>query len=152
MMRLPQKIKQYFKKRDFHLWKEAPKKEGFVFQQINADVLTEIAGYLLKNLSASDAAFDRKHRLKENRAKIFSNLDDLVSWLGQILEKDASETLWECRENEWSYQYSVRPHTLSEGTIVIANLLSANKKENSHCLYTMASVRKSGGKFYGWES
>ncbi len=149
-MKLQHKIKSYFKQHDFHLWKDLRLDEGLCFVRLTDEILVEIAGYLRDNLQEVTALEDKRFRLKEKSAVAFGSIDKLMVYLSKALKSDFSETSKESQVYDWEFTYQLKPHRTSENSISLTNALTSLKKENSHCVYTLVTMRKFGGKIYCW--
>ncbi|RZJ73981.1 hypothetical protein [Flavobacterium sp.] len=149
-MKLQHKIKSYFKQHDFHLWKDLRLDEGLCFAHPTEEMLVEIAGYLRDNLSEVTILEDKRFRLREKSAVAFSSIDELMPFLSKILSIDFSETSKESAIYDWEFTYQLKPHLTSEHSISLVNAVTSLKKEHSHCVYTLVSMRKFEGKIYCW--
>ena len=150
-MKLQHKIKSFFKMRDFHLWKDLRLDEGLSFAQPSEEILVEIAAYLL-HLEPAQKLEDRRFRLKEKTAISFDSIDQILPWISKILTSDFEETAKESKLYDWDFRYQMKPHRTSENSCCLVNTLTSLKKQNSHCVYTLVSIRKFGSKFYCWTS
>ncbi|NUY81614.1 hypothetical protein HUK80_11950 [Flavobacterium sp. MAH-1] len=148
-MRLQHKIKSYFKKFGFHLWKDLDIGNGFCFEVIDQESLLEIASRL-RDMEESGSIEDKRFRMKQKTAVRFSSLDELLPWLSKILIADFAETSNESKANSWEFKYILKPHPTSAKSMCLVNALTSLKKENSHCVYTLVSIRKHDKEFYCW--
>lgn len=149
-MKLKHKIKSWFKTRDFYLWKELRFDEGFCFAQPSEEILVDIAAFLRDNLKPVAQLEDKRFRLKEKTAVAFASIDELMPWISKILASDFDETSRESEEYGWKFKYQLKMHRASENSVCLTNALTSTKKENSHCVYTLVSIRKFEGRYFCW--
>ncbi|MBD3582391.1 hypothetical protein [Flavobacterium selenitireducens] len=148
-MKLQHKIKTYFKTRDFHLWKDLRFDQGLSFVHPTEEILIEIASYLV-DMEPCDPLEDKRFRMKETTAVAFDNVDEMMPWLSRIVRSDFEETSQESKIFDWKFRYQLKPYTTSVGSHCLSNALTSLKKENSHCIYALVSIRKFSGKYYCW--
>jgi|GEM_PF-3075021 len=148
-MKLHQKIKSYFKNHDFRMWKDLRFEPGSWFSHPTEEILIEIASRLRDMDSCVDPE-DARFRMKEKNCVKFGSLDALMPWLSKILKSDFEETSGESEVFGWKFRYQMKPHPASPDSMCLSNTLTSVKKQNSHCIYTLVSIRKFGGSYYCW--
>lgn len=150
-MTLIHKIKSYFVKHEFHLWKDfSYGKYALRFGEPSEDILLEIGSFIKDNLVESAQAYDEKFRLKEKTAIMCDSLDELLPLIRKAITADYPETLAQSREYNWQFQYFLNNHHSSKDTICVSNGLTSNEQLSKNCIYTLASIRKFEGKYYCW--
>ena len=148
-MKVHHKIKSYFKAHDFRMWKDLRFDSGLCFSHPTEEILIEIASRL-RDMDPGRELEDTRFRMKEKNSLKFETLDGLMPWLSKILKSDFDETSEESEVFGWHFRYQLKPHPVSPDSICLSNTLTSVKKQNSHCVYTLVSIRKFEGKYYCW--
>ncbi|HMI06255.1 MAG TPA: hypothetical protein VK528_01815 [Flavobacterium sp.] len=152
-MNLIHKIKSYFIRHDFHLWKDFDY-DGYElkFIELDEETLLEIGHFIKKNLNESAKAYDDRFRLKESTVTICESLDELLPLIREAIRADFKETTIQSLEHNWQFQYFVNDHNSSKNTICVSNGLTSIDGSAKNCIYTVASIRKYKNKYYYWNS
>jgi len=148
-MKLQHKIKSYFKAHDFHLWKDLRFDNGLNFVHPTDEILIEIAS-CLNHMKPCATLEDKRFRMKENSAIVFDSIDKLTPWLLKVLKADFDETSRESIDYGWEFRYEFKPHKTSTDSFCLSTALTSVRKRNSHCVYTLVSIRKFSGRYYCW--
>lgn len=148
-MKLQHKIKSYFKTHDFHLWKDLRFDQGLSFVHPTQEILIEIAS-CLSDMKPCDSLEDKRFRMKEKNAISFDSINEMIPWLSRTLKSDFEETSKESEIHGWKFRYQFKPHNASAGSFCLSNALTSLRKQNSHCMYSLVSIRKFAGKYYCW--
>lgn len=147
-MHLIKKIKSYFKKHEWHSWRDFDSSQyNLKFTKLNQDATLDLVNYISANLANSKEIGNKKRRLPQEKAIKCESTNDLISMLTQIIEADYTETLAESKMHNWQFQYVVGRHRSCVDTICISNVLTS---KSGNCIYAVASIRKHNSTLYLW--
>jgi hypothetical protein len=152
-MNLIFKIKSYFLKHDFHLWKDfSVDRYPLHFHYLTNEALLDLGNFLKYHLNDTPDPFDTKFRLRQKNATVCDSLDDLLPLISKAVTFDYSQTLEQSKAHHWDFCYFINEHSASANTVCISNGLTSNEGLLKNCIYTIVSVRKSKGKYYFWNN
>ncbi|MBF0694215.1 MAG: hypothetical protein IR153_04060 [Flavobacterium sp.] len=147
-MHLIKKIKSYFKKYEWHSWKDFDSSEYDIkFTKLDSEITLDIVKFIQQNLTESDEIGNKRRRLHQDKSIKCDSLDEVMSIVTRIIEADHIETSAESKLYNWQFQYVVGEHQSCSQTICISNVLTS---KTGNCIYAIASIRKHHSGIYLW--
>jgi hypothetical protein len=149
-MRLIRKIKSYYTRHDFYLWRDkGPDPDALSFSEPGDEALMDMGVMIREHLSPAAQPGNTRHRLHPGAAMQLPAIDDVLIFLQAIISEDLKETKAESGLYNWAFRYHFGFHPNCADTLTVSTILKSDARKG-YCVYHLASVQLFNGMYYGW--
>ena len=145
---------ELFRKKEFYEVDSQSLKDEFsiVFKEVSSEDLAKIKEVVSTFRSAKKIE-DIEAELYSNDAVVYSNMDDLILGVQEIIKVDYRDTYFESKKNGWNFEYYLNSSGgLYKDVLFISNSMTYPNDENyGNVIYQLLAIKKKSNNYYLWD-